>query len=161
MKLNDKLFRGRYYLQLGWQVYLTMVFSVVNFIIVFHTFVITNNPELQHIFPDMIWFGILVTGILFPSAILFGYFHMKYGPKKAENYIGYQVNPYFARRLVNTEMILKTYVVLGKLLIKLHSDPLTVEENKVLADEIERMKVFFKSRSILNKLDLSYINIQS
>jgi len=160
MRLNDKLFRGRYYLQLGWQVYLTLVFSIVNFVVVFHTFVIANNPDLRNIFPDITWFGVLVTGMLLPAAILLGFFHMKYGPKKAENYIGYQVNPYFARRLVNTEMILNTYLLLGRVLIKSNTK-LTTEESKSFMNEIQTMKSFVKSRTISNKLDLTYIKTHS
>lgn len=161
MKLNDTLFRGRYYLQLGWQVYFTLVFSIVNFVIVFHTFVIANNSALQNVFPDLTWFGVLVIVILLPAATLLGYFHMKYGPKKAENYIGYQVNPYFARRLVNTEIMLKTYLLIGRMLIELNTKKLTAEESKSFMDEIETMKSFVKSRTISNKLDLAYIKPQS
>jgi hypothetical protein len=158
MRLNDKLFRSWYYMRLGWQVYLALIFSIVNFIVVSHYFIITNNSFLMNIFPNLISFGILISVITFPSAILAGYFHMRYGAKKAENYIGYQVNPYFARRLVNTELVLRTYLIISKIsMIANKKEKLTEEENELFMNEIGVMKNFLQSRTMSNKLDLAYI----
>lgn len=158
MRLNDKLFRSWYYMRLGWQVYLALIFSIVNFIVVSHYFIITNNSFLMNIFPDLISFGILIFVITFPSAILAGYLHMRYGAKKAENYIGYQVNPYFARRLVNTELMLRTCLIISKIsTIANKKEKLTVEENELFMNEIGVMKNFLQSRTMSNKLDLAYI----
>lgn len=83
-------------------------------------------------------------------------------PEKTENYIGYQVNPYFARRLVNTQMILNTYLIIGKLLTKTNrAEKLTNDETNFFMQEIETMKNFLQSRTISNKLDLKYIRAES
>lgn len=162
MKLTDKLFRSWYYLQLGWQIYLALIFSIVNFIVVSHSFVIVNNPILNSIFPDLVWFGIVVSVIVFPAATLMGYIHIKHGARKAENYIGYQVNPYFARRMVNTEMILNTYLIISKLLTRTNkTEAITVAENKSFLADIETMKNFLQSRTMINKMDLAYIKTES
>jgi hypothetical protein len=117
---------------------------------------------LQNIFPNLIWFGIITTIIMLNAATFMGYFHIKHGARKAENYIGYQVNPYFARRLVNTQMILNTYLIIGKLLSKTNrSEKLTSDETNSFIQEIETMKNFLKLRTISNKLDLKYIRTES
>lgn len=95
------------------------------------------------------------------AATFMGYFHIKHGARKAENYIGYQVNPYFARRLVNTQMILNTYLIIGKILTANISTKPTNDEPNSLIYEIEKMKEFVQSRTISNKLDLKYINIEN
>jgi hypothetical protein len=162
MKLTDKLFRSWYYLQLGWQIYLALIFSIVNFIVVSHSFVIVNNPILNSVFPDLVWFGIVVSVIVFPTATLMGYIHIKHGARKAENDIGYQVNPYFARRMVNTEMILNTYLIISKLLTRTNkTEAITVAENKSFLADIETMKNFLQSRTMINKMDLAYIKTES
>lgn len=149
-------------MQLGWQVYLALIFSIVNFIVVSYSFIITDNPILKNMFPDLMWFGILISIVLFPLSIFVGYLHMKYGAKKAENYIGYQVNPYFARRLVNTEMMLKTYLIIGKLLAETSKkEKVAINDNEFFINEIDSMKNFLHSRTMSNKLDLAYIKTDS
>lgn len=162
MKLNDKLFRSRYYLQLGWQVYLAIIFALANFITISHFFVIENNLILKNLFTDLIWFGVMITIIVFPTAALLGYLHIKCGARRAENYISYQVNPYFARRLVNSQMVLNTYLIISKLLVKTSKlEELTKDESDSFIHEIEVMKNVLQSRTFSNKLDLKYIRTES
>jgi len=143
-------------------VYLALIFSIVNFIVVSHSFVIVNNPILNSVFPDLVWFGIVVSVIAFPTATFMGYIHIKHGVRKAENDIGYQVNPYFARRMVNTEMILNTYLIIGKLLTRTNkTETITMAENKSFLVDIKIMKNFLQSRTMTNKMDLAYIKTES
>lgn len=160
MKLNDLMFRGWYYLQLGWQVYLSIIFALVNFITITYSFIIKNYSFFADIFPNHLWFGIMTITMIFPSATLAGYLHFRSRAKKAEVDISYQVNPYFARRMVNTEMILKTYVIIGKLLIQTKKPAGSAYESNLI-HEIQAMKNFMQSRTITNKLDMKYIKTET
>lgn len=163
MKLTDKLFRCWYYLQLGWQVYFGMIFAFINFITLLYYFVLEHDPILKNIFPDFLLFGILSAIVVLFTATLLGYLHIKHGPRKSEYDITYQVNPYLSRKLVNSQLIVNTYLIISKLLTNMNKPEIsTKDEDNYLITELEMMKNHFQLRTISNKLDLRYIgtNIQ-
>ena len=82
--------------------------------------------------------------------------------RKAEIDIGYEVDPYKARILVNSEILLKINFNLILMLIKLQNhEKLTEQELSELKNSQDEISKFVKDRSFKNKLDLKYIKTES
>ncbi len=162
MKIQDIIFRSWYYLQLGWQVYFSIVFAFVNMITILYAFVIDDFIILQGIFPTYLIFAIFISILIPTISVIFGYKHFKSGARRAEVDILHEVNPYFTRRTVNSQLILQTYLILNKLILKKNnSEKLTENEYDSLSNEIKIIKNLLESRNMSNKMDLSYIKKES
>ena len=153
MKPSDLIFRAWYYFRNGWSLYFAFIFAAINTLTVTYFLAIENYPVLQSIFPT--------TAI--PLLILIGYVHWKKsGARKAEIDINYEVDPYRARTLVNSELILKINLNLIQLTTKLVSDEklssAEIEKVKRLQNELE---TFVDKRTLRNKLDLKYIRTET
>ena len=158
MKIQDILFRRCYYLQLGWQVYFSIVFAFINMITIFYAFVINDFVELKFIFPNYIIFAIFISIAIPIISVVLGIKHFKSGPRRAEVDILHEVNPYFTRRTVNSQLILQTYLILNKLILnKTNSQKLKDDEYDSLLSEVENIRDLLESRTMSNKMDLSYI----
>ena len=105
----------------------------------------------------------IVTAIGIPILVLVGYAHYKRsGARKAEIDIMYEVDPYKARTLVNTEMLLKMNFSLSLMLTRLlNNEKLSQEEVKEIKKAHEKLSEFTEKRSFTNKLDLKYIKTES
>ncbi|MBC8250039.1 MAG: hypothetical protein H8E89_00420 [Candidatus Nitrosopelagicus sp.] len=124
---------------------------------------IDNYPFLQSIFPSFAHYVITLSVIAIPSLIIIGYVHWKRsGARKAEIDINYEVDPYRARTLVNSELILKINLNLIQLTTKLVSDeklgPDEIQKIKALQNELE---TFIDERTLKNKLDLKYLRTET
>jgi hypothetical protein len=162
MKIQDIVFRSWYYLQLGWQVYFSIVFAFVNMITILYAFVINDSIILQDLFPTYLIFAIFISILIPTISIIFGYKHFKSGARRAEVDILHEVNPYFTRRTVNSQLMLQTYLILNKLILKKNnSEKLTENEYTSLSNEIGIIKNLLESRNMSNKMDLSYIKKES
>ena len=158
MKIQDILFRSWYYLQLGWQVYFSIVFAFINMITIFYAFVINDFVTLKSIFSNYMIFAIFISIVIPIISVSFGYKHFKSGPRRAEVDILHEVNPYFTRRTVNSQLILQTYLILNKLILnKNNSQKLNNDEHTLLLKEVENIRNLLQSRTMSNKMDLSYI----
>lgn len=157
MKFSDVLFRSWYYFRHAWQTYFSMIFAVTNMITVFYFFVIEHSLTLKNVFTDFILFVIPASITTFIICILLGRIYFKFGPRRSEVELMYETDPYFVRRIVNSQMILNTYLILGKLLSKTTKpELLTKDEKASFTQEIETMKNFLQSRTFSNKLDSTY-----
>ena len=118
---------------------------------------------LQSIFPSFLHYVVILSVTAIPLLILIGYVHWKKsGARKAEIDINYEVDPYRARTLVNSELILKINLNLIQLTTKLVSD------EKLSSDEVQKLKTlqneletFIDERTMKNKLDLKYLRTET
>ena len=162
MKVLDVIFRSWYYLQLGWQVYFLIIFAFVNIITVLYAFVVSDLVILQNVFPSYATFAIFISIVIPILCVIFGYKHIKSRARRAEVDIRYEVDPYQIRRTVNSQLILESHLILNKLILKKkNSEKLTSDEYNSFSHEIETMKNVLGSRTMLNKVDLSYMKTET
>tara|TARA_B100000029_G_C17492847_1_gene929744 strand:+ start:430 stop:930 length:501 start_codon:yes stop_codon:yes gene_type:complete len=163
MAPSDLIFRAWYYFRNGWSLYFAFIFAAINTLTVTYFLAIENYPILQSIFPTFLHYVVILSATAIPLLILIGYVHWKKsGARKAEIDINYEVDPYRARTLVNSELILKINLNLIQLTTKLVSDeklnPDEVEKIKALQKELE---TFIDERTMKNKLDLKYLKTET
>ena len=159
MASSDLIFRAWYYFRNGWSSYFAFIFAAINTLTVTYFLAIDNYPFLQAIFPTFPHYVVILSAIAIPLLVVIGYVHWKRsGARKAEIDINYEVDPYRARTLVNSELILKINLNLIQLTTKLASN------EKLSSDEIEKIKTlqneletFIDKRTMKNKLDLKYL----
>ena len=162
MKVLDVIFRSWYYLQLGWQMYFSIIFAFINIITVLYAFVISDLVILQNVFPSYATFAIFISIVIPILCVIFGYKHIKSRARRAEVDIRYEVDPYQIRRTVNSQLILESHLILNKLIFKKkNSEKLTSDEYNSFSHEIETMKNVLGSRTMLNKVDLSYMKTET
>ena len=162
MKVLDVIFRSWYYLQLGWQMYFSIIFAFINIITVLYAFVISDLVILQNVFPSYTTFAIFISVLIPILCLIFGYKHIKSRARRAEVDIRYEVDPYQIRRTVNTQLMLHVHLILNKLIFKKkNSEKLTSDEYNSFSHEIETMKNVLGSRTMLNKVDLSYMKTET
>lgn len=163
MKGFDLGFRAWFYFRNGWSIYFAFIFAAINTLTVTYFLAIERVPTLQFLFPSFLQYVLIVGGIGVPLLITIGYVHWKRSAaRKAEIDIGYETDPYKARTLVNTEIVLKINIQLTELLIKLMSDTkLNEEELKKITKLQNEISDFLKKRTFKNKLDLKYIKTES
>ena len=162
MKVLDIIFRSWYYLQLGWQVYFSIIFAFVNIITVLYAFVVSDLVILQNVFPSYVTFAVFISILIPILCLIFGYKHIKSRARRAEVDIRYEVDPYQIRRTVNSQLILESHLILNKLILKKkNSEKLTSDEYNSFSHEIETMKNVLGSRTMLNKVDLSYMKTET
>ena len=162
MKVLDIIFRSWYYLQLGWQIYFSIIFAFINIITVLYAFVISDLVILQNVFPSYATFAIFISIVIPILCVIFGYKHIKSRARRAEVDIRYEVDPYQIRRTVNSQLILESHLILNKLILKKkNSEKLTSDEYNSFSHEIETMKNVLGSRTMLNKVDLSYMKTET
>ena len=162
MKVLDVIFRSWYYLQLGWQMYFSIIFAFINIITVLYAFVVSDLVILQNVFPSYTTFAIFISILIPILCVIFGYKHIKSRARRAEVDIRYEVDPYQIRRTVNSQLILQTHLILNKLILKKkNSEKLTSDEYNSFSHEIETMRNVLGSRTMLNKVDLSYMKTET
>ena len=162
MKVLDVIFRSWYYLQLGWQVYFSIIFAFINIITVLYAFVISDLVILQNVFPSYATFAIFISIVIPILCVIFGYKHIKSRARRAEVDIRYEVDPYQIRRTVNSQLILQTHLILNKLILKKkNSEKLTSDEYNSFSHEIETMKNLLHYRTMSNQMDLSYMKTEA
>jgi hypothetical protein len=163
MNPSDLIFRAWYYFRNGWSLYFAFIFAAINTLTVTYFLAIENYPILQSIFPSFLHYVVILSVTAIPLLILIGYVHWKKsGARKAEIDINYEVDPYRARTLVNSELILKINLNLIQLTTKLVSD------EKLSSDEVQKLKTlqneletFIDERTMKNKLDLKYLRTET
>ena len=162
MKVLDVIFRSWYYLQLGWQVYFSIIFAFVNIITVLYAFVVSDLVILQNVFPSYTTFAIFISVLIPILCLIFGYKHIKSRARRAEVDIRYEVDPYQIRRTVNSQLILESHLILNKLIFKKkNSEKLTSDEYNSFSHEIETMKNLLHYRTMSNQMDLSYMKTET
>ena len=113
-------FRAWFYFRQGWSTYFAFIFAAINTLIVTYFLAIEKYPYLKSIFPSFVNYFVVFVSIGIPLLIIIGYIHYKKsGAFKAEADISMETNPHFRRILINTELLLSTYLQLTDVLMKL------------------------------------------
>ena len=122
-------FRGWFYFRTGWATYFAFVVAAINALTVTFFLAIEEYPSLNVIFPTFFHYVVIVVGIGVPSLVIVGYVHYKKSKSyRAEQDILVEASPHFRRILLNTEVLLPSYLKLTELMVKL-------SENKKLTDK--------------------------
>lgn len=163
MKIKDIGFRSWFYFRNGWSIYFAFIFAAINTLTVTYYLAIDKAPFLKEFFPTFWQYVLIITGIGIPTLIAVGYAHWKRSAaRKAEIDIGYETDPYKARILVNSEMLLKMNIHLLQMTIKLINNVnLTPEEIDEIQKSQKQISEFIDKRTFANKLDLKYIKTES
>ena len=135
-------FRSWYYFRMGWSTYFAFIFAAINTLTVTYFLAIENYPELLQVFPTFIQYVIIVSTMGVPILVASGYLHYKKTSAfKAEADVNIEANPHWRRMLMNTDLLLSSYVKLIELIPKItNQEELSEEEIKELSSLKESLK---------------------
>jgi len=153
------MFRAWYYFRNGWSLYFAFIFAAINTLTVTYYLAIDKVPFLLNLFPSFVNYVLIISGIGIPILVLIGYVHFKRSPAyKSEATIGFEVNPYVRRNLINSEMNLELNLKILNLILKL-SNQEKLSDTELNQIEISRQELvdFVNKRTIKNKDDLKYL----
>ena len=156
-------YRGWFYFRMGWSMYFAFIFAAINTLTVTYFLAIERIPFLTTIFPSFIHYVVITSSVAIPILTLVGYAHWKKSAaRKAEIDILYETDPYKARTLVNTEMLLKMNFNLTLMITKMLNDQKPSKEELLeLQKSQDKISKFVTDRSFRNKKDLKYIKTES
>ena len=142
--------RGWFYFRQGWSVYFAFIFAAINTLTVTYFLAIENYPFLKDVFPSFVQYVVIVSCIGIPSLVLIGYAHYKRTASfKAEADINIEANPHLRRILLNTEVLLPSYLKLLELVVKLSKqDQLETKDMKEVSELKEQLKEHIEKRKI-------------
>ena len=148
-------YRGWFYFRIGWTTYFAFILAAINTLTVTYYLLIENYPLLKELFPTFEQYVIIVVSIGVPLLGFTGYAHYKRTKAfRAETDIWIESNPYQARWLVNTEMILGLNLKLSEFIIKLSKgEKLNDDQLKELIDLQKRFSDHISTRTLDNKKD--------
>lgn len=132
------LFRAWYYFRNGWSTYFAFIFAAVNTLVVTYFLAIERYPFLKDIFPTFVHYVIVMILVSVPILTFVGYIHFKKTAAfQAEAEIGFEVNPFLRRMLINTEIVIPLQLKLTELIVRLSkNEKITKEEY----EEIEKLQ---------------------
>ena len=151
-------FRGWFYFRMGWSTYFAFIFAAINTLTVTFYLAIEKYPLLEFIFPTFFHYVVINCSIGVPTLIMIGYVHFKRtAARRAEMDVSYETNPYVARTLVNTEILLSLNLKLSEIILKLSSEEkLSKEEIADTRKLQEELNDFVNQRTFKNKMDLEF-----
>ena len=163
MKKSDGGYRAWYYFRNGWSVYFAFIFAAINTLVITYYLAIERAPFLKEIFPSFGFYVIAAIGIGIPLLTIIGWVHWKKsGARRAEVDVNYEANPYEARTMVNTEMVLKLSLQLSEILLK-NQNKNTISENEInsIKTLIKEIESHNSKRTFTNKMDIKYIRTET
>ena len=151
-------FRGWFYFRMGWSTYFAFIFAAINTLTVTFYLAIEKYPLLEFIFPTFIHYVVIIGSVGVPLLIMIGYVHFKRtAARRAEMDVSYETNPYFARTLINTQILISLNMKLTEIILKLSTGEKLSEEEiantRKLQDELND---FISQRTFKNKMDLEF-----
>ena len=151
-------FRGWFYFRMGWSTYFAFILAALNTLTVTYYLAIDNYPVLKQIFPSFELYIVVIVSIGIPLLIFIGYAHYKKTQAyRSEADIWIESNPYQARWLVNTEIILKLNLKFTELLTKLSKgETLSDQELKEITDLQNEFSQHVDTRTFDNKKDKDF-----
>ena len=151
-------FRGWFYFRMGWSTYFAFIFAAINTLTVTFYLAIEKYPLLEFIFPTFIHYVVIIGSIGAPALIMIGYVHFKRtAARRAEMDVAYETNPYVARTLVNTQIIVSLNLKLIEIILKLSTgEKLSKEEISNTRKLQEELNDFISQRTFKNKMDLEF-----
>ncbi len=151
-------FRGWFYFRMGWSTYFAFIFAAINTLTVTFYLAIEKYPLLEFIFPTFIHYVIIMCSIGAPVLIMIGYVHFKRtAARRAEMDVSYETNPYVARTLVNTQILLSLNLKLSEIILKLSTEEKLSKEEIVNVRKLQdELNDFVSQRTFKNKMDLEF-----
>ena len=151
-------YRSWFYFRIGWNTYFAFVLAAINTLTLTYYLAIENYPVLKELFPTFEQYILIVVSIGVPLLAFTGYAHYKRTKAfRAETDVWIESNPYQARLLVNTEMILVLNQKLTEFIIKLSKDEeLKDDQLKELSDLQKKFSEHVSSRTLDNKQDKNF-----
>ena len=151
-------FRGWFYFRMGWSTYFAFIFAAINTLTVTFYLAIEKYPQLEFIFPTFFHYIVIICSIGAPALIMIGYVHFKRtAARRAEVDVAYETNPYVARTLVNTQIILSLNLKLSEIILKLSTEEKLSKEEIVNIRKLhEELNDFVSQRTFKNKMDLEF-----
>jgi len=136
--MSNILFRSWYYFRNGWSTYFAFIFAAVNTLVVTYFLAIERYPFLKDIFPTFVHYIITMILVGIPILTFVGYIHFKKTAAfQAEAEIGFEVNPFLRRMLINTEIVIPLQLKLTEMIVRLSkNEKITKEEY----EEIEKLQ---------------------
>ena len=148
-------YRGWFYFRIGWSTYFAFIIAAVNTLTVTYYLAIENYPTLKALFPTFEQYIIIIMAIGIPLLAFTGYAHYKRTKAyRSETDIWIESNPYQARWLVNTEMILALNLKITEFILKLSKgEKLNDNQLKELIDLQKKFSDHISTRTLDNKQD--------
>ena len=157
-------FRFWFYFRSGWSSYFAFIFAAINTLVVTYYLAIERYPSLESIFPNFIQYVVIIVSVGIPLLILVGYAHWKRTPAyRSEADIAMESNPYVARMLVNSEILLQLNLKLTELIIKQSKNEKASDDELAEITKLQKkLSEFSKSRTFSDKKDVTFFkNIDS
>ena len=158
--MNENVgFRSWYYFRMGWGTYFAFIFAAINTLVVTYYLAIERVPALLTIFPNFLYYVLIISTIGVPLLIIVGYIHYKRTLAfKSEIDIVVESNPYQRRNIVNIHLILESIMETNQLLLKLSkNEKLSETEIGEINSKIAEISKFVNSRTFKNSSDMKYI----
>ena len=156
---RSPFFRAWFYFRNGWSLYFAFLFAAINTLTVTYYLAIDKIPFLLDFFPSFAHYVAAAVFIGMPVLILIGYVHFKRSPAyRSEATIGFEVNPYVRRNLINSEINLELNLIILNLLSKLsNNEKLTENELNIIQESRDKLNDVLDKRTIKNDVDLNYL----
>ncbi len=151
-------FRGWFYFRMGWSTYFAFIFAAINTLTVTFYLAIEKYPSLEFIFPTFFHYVIIICSIGVPALVTIGYVHFKRtAARRAEMDVSYETNPYVARTLVNTQILVSLNMKLTEIILKLSTEEKLSKEEIVNVRKLQdELNDFVSQRTFKNKMDLEF-----
>ncbi len=132
--------------------------AALNTLTVTYYLAIEKYPLLQSIFPNFLQYVLIVISIGIPLLILVGYAHWKKTPAyRSEADIWMESNPYQARMLVNSEMLMELNLKLVNLLIKQSKNESTSDDELNVIIKLQKeFTLHSQTRTFTNRKDVEF-----
>ena len=155
---KKKGYRGWFYFRIGWNTYFAFMLAAINTLTITYYLAIENYPVLKELFPTFEQYILIVVSIGVPLLAFTGYAHYKRTKAfRAETDVWIESNPYQARLLVNTEMILGLNQKLTEFIIKLSKgEELKDDQLKEFSNLQKKFSDHVSSRTLDNKQDKNF-----
>ena len=131
---RNLVFRAWFYFRNGWSTYFAFIFAAINTLTVTYFLAIEKYPVLNAVFPTFTHYVIIHVAIGVPILVIIGYIHFKRSSAlRSEADIQMEVNPYWRRLLINSELMIPLHLKLSQLMIKMSNN------EKLTKDELDEM----------------------
>ena len=156
---ENRGFRSWYYFRMGWGTYFAFIFAAINTLVVTYYLAIERVPALLTIFPNFLYYVLIISAIGVPLLIIVGYIHYKRTLAfKSEADILVESNPYQRRNIVNIHLILESIMQTNQLLLKLSkNEKLSETEIGEMNSKIDEISKFVNGRTFKNTFDMNYL----
>ena len=143
---RNLVFRAWFYFRNGWSTYFAFIFAAINTLTVTYFLAIEKYPVLNAVFPTFTHYVIILVAIGVPILVIIGYIHFKRSSAlRSEADIQMEVNPYWRRMLINSELMIPLHLKLSQFIIKMNNNEkltkdATYKRGNISESTIERLR---------------------